>query len=527
MKAGFVLRTMVVVLAFSVAATPALAAAETAAKAAMVEKPDGSTFVRCDGKPAKMTAGELTAVLLAITVTGGIVGGLVGAPETADSAKRLTGPDGIKACDQALAAESDGVRRVELSIAKAIHQIEANDQDAALATARAATDLAGDRKEDLGFRRSLALSAMEIEAAALLRQGKVAEAELTALKMAAAAPYDLITYLRAAPYADLTGVMTPDKKAFYDQYQRLLPRALLARYEARQWVGDWAASARDLEQVTAAFDAFSPPKEPGMGLSDARRSVAYMLAGDMERSNAIAAEARRQVDDMVKSGKALEFAAQTSQAEELLDFQAIGRQLSEGRVKQARAAFAARGRWLAPTPPAVALLTERLRAGAGADELTGALARDPAAIRADALSAKAGALKEKTDKPGNLFGAIRAPLPSASWSGMSRTVWRTEKQPALFIKKTPKDKFNGEMLFAYSYAANGSAMGEAMLMHCAVVARQRGKAGCMLVPYRDKLYSTFVLVGSPGDPGIQPDLLMSADAVIANLGAVFPKPVKR
>jgi len=29
--------------------------------------------------------------------------------------------------------------------------------------------------------------------------------------------------------------MTPAKLAFFDQYQRLLPRALLSRFEARQW----------------------------------------------------------------------------------------------------------------------------------------------------------------------------------------------------------------------------------------------------------------------------------------------------
>jgi hypothetical protein len=38
---------------------------------------------------------------------------------------------------------------------------------------------------------------MELEAAALLRLGKPAEAEATAFRMAAAAPYDLITFLRA------------------------------------------------------------------------------------------------------------------------------------------------------------------------------------------------------------------------------------------------------------------------------------------------------------------------------------------
>ena len=525
-RSGF--KALALGLSLHFALLPGLApAAEPAAKAAEAEKPEGSSFVRCDGFPAKMSAGELAAVLLAITVTGGIVGGLVGAPETTDLGKRLKGADGVAACDAALASESDPVRRVQLTLAKAIHEMEAGRPDVALALARSAPDLAGDRKEDLGFRRSLKLSAMELEAAALLRQGKVAEAEATALRMAAAAPYDLVAHVRALPYADLTPEMTPAKLAFYDQFQRLLPRVLLNRYQARQWVGEWAESAHDLEMWTAGYDAFLPEPDPGMGLNDARRAVAYMLAGNLERSNSLATEARSQVDATVKSGKALEFASTTSLAEELLDFQGVGRMLAEGKIKQARASFGARGRWLAPTPPAVALMTERLRLGATPEELVGALARDPALIRADALTAKAAALKERTDKPSALFSAIRPPLPAASWSGLSRTVWKIDKQPAFFARKNPKDKFKGEILTGNGYVGNGSAMGEALMMHCAVVAKARGKAGCMLAPYRDKLYSTPVLVGSPGDPGMEPALMMNADAVIAELGMVFPKPVPR
>lgn len=515
-----------IALVLSAGAAPSIAVAAPKKEAAK-EKPDGSAFVRCDGKGRHISGAETAAMLLAITATGGIVGGLVGGPETPDDSKRLSGAEGVAACDQAIAGETDEIRLVQLTLAKAVHQIEAGDPAGGLATAGRVETLAGKKATDLGFRRSLALSRMEIEAAALLRLGKPAEAEAKALEMAQASRWDVVNLLRAAPYIGLTAEMTPAKTAFWDQYQRLMPIVLHDRYEARQWAGQWTESARDYEYLYQNFRTFQPEPQDEPAIMLARRSVALLMAGDVAGSNDLAAKARAAADKAIASGEAVNAADAASKTEELLDFQTVGRNLAEGRVKEARVQFSARGRWLAPTAPAVALMTERLRAGAPAAELTGSLARDPAAIRADALAGEAKALIERTDKKNVLFGAIRGPMTASSWTSAASTVWKDGNPPPLFLKRTPKSKYKGDLMFASSYTLAGTAAGEAMILQCALTAKRRAEKGCMLSPTRDKIYVMQVVVASPGQDGVVPELLIDAETAIAELSTAFPKPVKR
>ncbi len=60
------------------------------------EKP-GSVYVQCDGQPAGLSGAELAGLLFMITATGGVVGGLVGAPETADDGKKAKADDAAPA----------------------------------------------------------------------------------------------------------------------------------------------------------------------------------------------------------------------------------------------------------------------------------------------------------------------------------------------------------------------------------------------------------------------------------------------
>ncbi len=486
------------------------------------KKETGSAWVQCDGQPADMSVGEAAAYLLAITATGGIVGGLVGAPETGDVAKRLKGAEGVAACDQALARETADLRKVQLQLARGVHRIEAKDYDAALADIRGAAAAAPGPAAEPDFKRTMGVSIMELEAAALVRQGKTAEAEKLALAMAEIAPYDVLTQLRALSYANLTADMTPEKQAFFDRFARIYPPALFARYEAKLWAGDFAGAAADLERFDALHKAFFSDAEP-MTLSLARRSAAYMLAGDLKRSDEVAVEARAAVEKLIRSGKASESASVISQAEELLDFQAVGRKLADGKVAEARASFAARSRWLAPKAPAVAVLTERLQAGASPAELTGALARTPADIRAEGLAIEAAALAEPADETKALFGALR-PYVKNGHAAYTRAVWNTGKSRYL-VKRTEKSKYNGELMFAYG--AYGQAGGEAILLHAALMARHRGHAGFMMGPTRSKLDNTLVMFGDPGGPGMVDGMVLDAGEVIRALSPEMPEPVKR
>lgn len=483
----------------------------------------GSVYVRCDGQPAGLSGAELAGMLFLITATGGVVGGLVGAPETADDGKKNKGAEGVAACTAAIAQEKEEVRLMRLTLARAVHQIEAKDYDAALADVRSISAITPEKSQDRWFKRSADLSAMELEAAIMVRTGRNAEAEAIALRMAAMAPYDILTLYRSVRFVGLTAEMTPEKKAFFESYVRVSPLSLLTRAEARQWAGDYAGSAADLEALNAAADIFLKEKQPEPPLYAARRSVAYQLAGDNERSNAIAAEARAAVDALVKSGKALNEANTVSQAEELLDFQAIGRQLAEGKVKEARTAFAARTRWLAASPPAVALMTSRLRAGAAPQELTGSLARDPEQLRADGLAAKAGAIIENPKAEQILYGAIRPVGRKADYTPYTRTVWRTDKSRYV-LKRSPKANHVGEVVFIYG--AYNAAGGEALLLHCALVASARGKDGFLIYPGRSKFDSAIVIFANRGDPGVPESALLDADTVIEALSVDMPKPVK-
>jgi hypothetical protein len=500
------------------AAVLAMLAGQAQAETAAATDPKlGSVHVRCDGQPASVSSGELLARLLLITASAGLAGG----GETADTKKRLSGAEAITACDAALAQEKEPTRRVQLTLARAIHQIEVKNYEAALTDARSVPTAAGDKAQERGFQRGLMLSGLELEAASLVRLGRPAEAEAAALKMAAAAPYDLVNMLRVSRYVGLTDTMSPAKQVFFDRYVRMWPTALVRRAEAREWTGDFAGSAADIEALTVIVGDFLKDDQPNSPAFPAKIAVAYGLAGDMARSNALAAQARATVDEMVRSGKALNEQNTVSQTEELLDFQSIVRAASEGRMAEARAAFAARTHWLTPTAPAVALLTQKLRDGAKPAELTGPLARDPATLRAQALAARAGAIIEDAKAVDVLYGAIRNSAGGDPYSGLSRAVWKTDKSRYI-IKRNAKDTYKGELLLFYG--VYGPPAGEALLLHCALLAQSRGKTGFLLSPGRSRLDSAQVLFGNPGEPGFPRGVTMEAAPVILALSEDMPQP---
>jgi len=483
------------------------------------EKPKGSAHVRCDGAPPHMDAGEVSARLLVIMASGGLLGG----GEVGDKSRRLEAEAGVAACTEALAEEPNDIRRVQLTLARAVHHIEAKNPEAALADARSVPGLAPEKLHDRGFRAGIGLGALEIEAAALARLGRGAEAEEVALKMVAAAPFDLMNLARAEQYIGLTAEMTPAKVDFYERLVRMYPASLTSRATDREWAGDWLGSARDVEALMQIYDGFRTDKEPDPPAFTARRALSYALGGDMAKANALAAEARAEVDRLMKTGEALNDQAGVSRAEELLDFQAVVRLSAEGKAEEARRAFTARSRWMAPSAPAVAVIAKRLRAGASPAELTGSLARDPDAVLAEALAAKTGALAEKRDAVALLYSGIRPYTRGDTFSGASRRVWKVDK-PSYVTKRTGKEKHNGE--FVYIGDLYGSQVSEALMLHCALVARKRGYAGFVLAPTRKQLNATLVRFGNPGDPGFPVEATNDAVAVIAALSPMIPPPAK-
>jgi len=494
------------------------------AGAAQADEKPGSVYVQCDGKPEIQSLGKTSAQLLGIMLTAGIVGGMVGGPEAADAGKLLDGQRGVDACEAALGQNKNETRAIELKLAKAIHEIELAKYDAAIADTTSLAAVAPSLQGESTYQHGLALGAMEIQAAALTRQGKAAEAEALALKMAAVQPYDLLSHLRAQTYVGLTGEMTPAKRTYFEEFSRIYPPSLVRRSVADEWAGDFAGAAQHVADYIATIHGFQEdPDKPPSSLLLAHQAVSTLLAGDVAGSNALADRAKASIERELRDGTSSQI---VTESQELIDFQAVGRQLAEGHATEARAAFAGRSRWFAPSPPAVAEMASRLRAGAPAAQLTGALAVEPAKIRADALARQVDAVASIKPIGPSLFKAVRVQGGDPYGGGLTRSVWRVDKS-SIVVQRRPNSKYVGEGL-ALTYYNDGVAAGEALLLHAALRARAEGKTGFVLAPARQNIGLVLVRYGNPGETDFPKSSTFVAQKVIDDLSAVMPDPsVKR
>lgn len=497
-------------IGISLAGAPGLAAAAE-------EKP-GSVHLQCDGSPASENLGSLLGSLVVITMTVG----LAGSSELPDDSKQLKGDLGADACDAAIAKDGDEGRRAQLKLAKAIHRIEASRYEDALTEARGLAGVAPKLSAEKHFQVSMALSALEIEGAAQARMGRTAEASELGLRMFEAAPYDPVTVLRAARLIELSPAMTPRHLAFWEQAGRINPTMLLQRAAVDEWVGDFASAAEDVEALLAVIDGFvDDPSIPRGSAYYAQAAVHRMLAGDLAGSERAAEKARKAIDYAVANNKSADEAAR---GQELLDLQAIGKQFIEGKQDAARQAFAGRSRWLAPSAPVVAELTRRLRQGAPAAQLTGALARDPDEIRKEALAGKLRGFGEDKNLSKLLMSNRRLQIENA-FNGLSKPVWKTEKSPYA-LKRKPKDTYKGEILLMnlYGWGGDWEANTTVFTLHAALRARAAGKTHFVFNPLYRKIDSAVVRYGNLGDPDIPVRGSYEAAKVIQELSARIPEP---
>jgi hypothetical protein len=149
------------------------------------------------------------------------------------------------------------------------------------------------------------------------------------------------------------------------------------------------------------------------------------------------------------------------------------------------------------------------------------LASDPAILRANGIAARAGAITGAADADKSLYAAIKSPMSASSYSIWADDVWDT-KDTRFVQKKMPKDALAGEFVFVPR--SNGIAVGDAIYMHLALMARARGKTGFVIYPVRPRLDTTWVRFGDPGDSGIPARGMLDAATVIAALSEEFPDP---
>jgi hypothetical protein len=505
----------------------ALLLATTTLSSAQTKSPGPSVYLQCDGNPPHRSTGELLgrALLLSATL------GLAGQGEIQDVSKRAHGIEGVDACDAALLQESDPIRKVQLMLARSIHHIETGDYTAALEDARKAPSLGGPAADDIGFRHSLLVSSLELQAAALVREGDFPEAESAALQMANSSPYDVIAQVRAIPYVQLTAKLTPEKQAYLDRLVKILPETLGFRAIVYQWAGKYLEAAADYANIADLRTGFSPDNNPPP-LPDvqALRSVMLALGGKMDESTAVAADTSAMIRVLTATGKTALMQSSIDGAEQALDFQAIIVDLTAGHASAARIKFAARSHWSVPATPAVAELAAKLRHGAPSAELIGMLATDPATMRSNGLVANAGAITEADNAVASLYGAIRQPIDAGSYHSWTDDVWDTKSEVFLH-KRAANENYVGELMLVprtpgFFKAAHWItiAAGDALLMHSALMAEARGAKGFELFPGRKQLAAFFVRFGNPGEPGMPAAATFDAATVVADLSNEFPDP---
>jgi hypothetical protein len=507
----------------------ALLLATTGVSSAQTAPAGPSVYLQCDGNPPHRSTGELLGRALLMSATLG----LAGQGEVQDVSKRAYGTSGVDACDAALLQESDSTRKVLLTLARAIHNIEAGNNAAAQEDAAKAPSLASNA-QDIGFRHTLLVSSLELQAAALVRQSDFPKASAAALEMANSAPYDVVAQVRAVPYVQLTAEISPEKQAYLDRLVKIFPEALGFRAIAYQWAGRYLDAAADyaaIADLRAGFSAGNDP--PPLPDVQAMRSAMLALGGKMDESAAVAAETSAMIHVLAATGKTGLMQTSIDTAEQALDFQAIVVDLAAGRASAARIKFAARSHWSVPAVPAVAELAARLRQGAPAAELTGPLATDPDSMRNDGLVANAGAITEANNAVASLYGVIRRPIDAATYQAWSDDVWNT-KSSVFLHKRAANETYAGELMmvsrtpgfFAPPHLITIAA-GDALLMHCALMAQARGVKGFELFPSRKLLEAFFVRFGDPGEPGMPGAATFDAATVIADLSSEFPDPSKK
>jgi hypothetical protein len=489
----------------NVLAGTALAAVLLAPAPASAERVP-SQHVRCDGNPDNVTAGE-TAARLVGAVT--LLGLFAPSPETPDASQRLAGTEGVAVCTAVLAGESNDVRRAQLILATAIHHIEAGNFEPAIAEARRAlTDrpaLAGTAP----FRRSLALAAMEIEAMALLGLGRTAEARAKAFEMAAAAPYDLVTQLRAARFARVGGSYGEAEQRFFDNAVRQFPLILVDRAVARAVAGDFRGAAEDYELWSALTATVS--ERPDMA-SLGYRALYLGLAGDVERAEALAREARTAME-------ANPNATAAGGTGEVLDLYRIWRTARDGRAAEARLLFASRTSWQRAPSAAVSEVARILSEGAAPAERAGLLAGDPARFRTELLDRRRREIADDKDR----FNAVRPFASQASYDRFARNVWHDGRSRYFLREDNAQVKAR---FISVARDGHGAPAGYALLLHSALTARAEGKTHFMLMPVRNQIQATMVRFGNAGDPGMVGPLTFEAARVVADLGPFIPRPAR-
>lgn len=500
------------------AAYPAIAA-DSSTKAAD-EKERVSLYLRCDGNPNNVTGGESLARLIGAVTLLAI---FAPKPEAPDPSKRLFGDAGVDACSQLIdgeKAEGNGLRRLPLILARALHQIEAKNYEAAI------NDVAKARKEasDLGlvgnpyFDRSMGLSFGNIEAEALLRLGKPEDAQKVSLSRVTEAQFSYVPLVFAQDYNQYLHTLTPQAAQLSSAKSRILSPGDLVSYAGElEEAGRFAEAASKREALIELFEGFKP--DDAASIPYASAAVSHALAGEWDQAGQRAKFARDNMEQ--RRSKGVPDVDQASVVE-LLDLYDVLRAAHDGDIDKARLQFAARSQWLAPSFGQVMETDRRLRDGAAPTQLFGALAKSPDEMwqerRDNLLAAK---LKQDTDNK-TLFLLIVPYAKVDEFEGRTKDTWQTGKSKMMLDKPNEKSGMWG----VYALG-NPQTRFDSIVLHAALQARGRGKEGFVIYMKNDRGFSVGMTRFLNRDELHGDDtLFVDANAAIAELSQVIPDPAE-
>ncbi|HQS70706.1 MULTISPECIES: hypothetical protein [unclassified Novosphingobium] len=498
---------------------PVAASAADAPAAANAKAPAGpSAFVRCDGFPNKASSLGTVARLIAITA---VVGLLLPQREAADPKKRQTGADGIKACDEALSGPEpakDGGRRIELIFGRAIHRMEMQDWDGALADIRFVTADQPELTATTAYQQSLGITAVELEAMVMTGKADFAAAHKLGMELARRTPFDLRAQLAAIRYMSVARAYGEAEAAVYDQAARAWPLALISRADARAAAGQFAGTAADYATYTALIATM--PKTRYYA-SQARAAIAYRLAGNPAEGDRLIKLAMEKAEADIALGKN---DGVVTSANEANDLYAILVALDSGQTTRARTLFSARSRWPSISAGMVAGVAQKLDAAATPADRTNI----PITSAKDILAAEQARTVAQINDPGesnnDRFATYRSAFAPNEFTKFAKSVWKTDKSRYVITPKVEPE--NGELISTMR-DGSGAPATYAMLLHLALVAKSRGHSHFMMMPGQLALNVARFRTGTPGDGKVFADVAYNAADVIAAISPIIPQPVKK
>ena len=490
----------------------------------------GSLYLRCDGEPNNMTGGESFARLLGAVTLLGI---FAPAPESPDPSKRLFAEEGVDACSQLIDGDADGkgaegnaVRRIPLILARAVHQIEAKNYQAAIDDVAKAREeaTAAELMGNAYFDRSMGLSFNNIEAEARLRLGDAQGASEASLSTLDSMTYSFVPSITVRDYAEFVRELSPAAEAKFAANSKMIPFLLDEYAEKLEEAGRFEEAAAKREALITMVESFNP--ENKSSIYYARAALSHALAGQWDEANKRGDFAKFNMDTRRSEGVPEEGAAKVV---ELLDLLSILRAANDNDMATARRLFTGRSAWVEPSFGSVMQTNRLLRAGAEDADLIGPLGKNPEEMWQerydDMLAVK---LQKDTDNK-TLFLMIQPYAKVSEFEDRTRDTWRVEKS-----KMMPKEP-DEDGLWRIAQTGNLYTAIDSIMLHAALQAKARGKDGfttTIVLPRRptgNSYYYTYVTVGYTRfvNRGEADDaLFIPAQEVIDELSPVIPSPAE-